>query len=282
MTSSSQRIALIAGLSLAFIMAVALLASTWFPSNKEMADSRAASVELQVPTATSGVPPDGKQGEVAPPTPFPTVVLPEMTPVPPGGDKDFDATPTPGYFVPPTPQPSDPIHLQVAAGMVPLTVDQATNEAQVVVMGVVKQVGPARWTTPDGSRPADPHAQSNRDYIVTPITIQVTNALKGGSLVPGTELTLQAFGGQVGRDKVEWLHDKDNLYRVGQQVLVFLAAPGGADALQTIEGRPAWMQVERYTVDPEDKARNWHSNIPVQQLLDQVRNAAQTPPNKKP
>jgi hypothetical protein len=283
MSSRSRRSALAAIFAVTTV--AVLLAAIWLPQWQQQGGSHAGVVQLQVPTAATEAQFSGKEGEVGPPTPFPTVILPEMTPVPPGGDASFDATPTPGYYVPPTRQAGDPFILQVSVGMIAHTADQVTNEAQAVVVGVVKQVGPPRWTTPDGSRPANPHLQTNRDYIITPVIIQVTNAPKTGKatgLGPGAELVLQAFGGQIGEDKVEWLHDQDNLYQVGQRVVVFLAAPTGQDRLQTIGGRPAWVTLDRYTVDANNRARNWHSDMPVEQLLDIVGNAAQGPPKTKP
>ncbi|MDQ5825939.1 MAG: hypothetical protein M3441_17225 [Chloroflexota bacterium] len=204
--------------------------------------------------------------------------------MPSDGDPGFDAPPTPGFYVPPTSLPGEPYILQVAADGVPLTLDEATNEAQIVVSGVVKQVGPARWTTPDGSRPANPHLPGNRHYIVTPVTIQVTSALKGGNgnIGLGSELTLQAFGGEVGQDRVEWLHYKDNVYQAGEQVIVFLVPPSTSDPLQTAGNRQLWQAIERYTVDANGRARNSHSDLPVQQLFDEISSATQPLPSTKP
>ena len=274
MSSPSARIGLAAVVASVIVAAIFLSRSAGLRAPQGSSGSNTG-IELQVPDTTVGAQQAGKQ-ETGKPTPFPTVMLPPMTPVPLDGDKDFDASPTPGFYLPPTPLPGDPYILQVAADGVPPSVDEATGQAQLVVSGLVKQVGPARWTTSDGSRPANPHLPGNRDYIVTPVTIQVTNALKGSNIGLGAELTLQAFGGVVGQDRVEWLHDKDNLYQTGQQVIVFLVPPSASDPLQTSGNRQLWQSIERYTVDANGRARNSHSDVPAQQLLDEISRATQT------
>ncbi|HKP53378.1 MAG TPA: hypothetical protein VJ183_12100 [Chloroflexia bacterium] len=265
----------ISGLVLA-VVAFILVVQVGKGGPGQTSGNSASSVSMQVPTVPSQAQP-GKLGETGPPTPFPNYPLPAMTPVPPGVDPGFDATPTPGYYVPPAPKPNDPYVLTIGVTQGIATTKDNAELSTLIVDGIVKQVGPARWTTKDGARPANPFAEDNRHYIFTPIVIEVGSSLKEAKGIgSGSELVLLAIGGQVGQDRVEWSHDKDNIFEVGQRAILFIREARPSDPIQTVDNRPLWQVVERYTVTPDGRARNWHSDMPTQQLFSEIDAAVQS------
>jgi hypothetical protein len=253
------------GLVVAAVVALAIIAQGGKGSLGKPSEDNTSSVAIQVPTS------EGKPGESGPPTPFPTYSLPPITPVPPDGDKDFDATPIPGYYVPSTPKPGDPYVLSIDVTLGKSTTKETADLSTLIVDGIVKQVGPARWTTTDGKRPANPWAKDNKDYIFTPVVIETSSSLKEAKGIgTGSQVMVLAIGGQVGQDRVVWTHDNDKTFKVGQRVIVYLRETKPSDPIQTVDNQPLWRLIERYTVTADGKAQNWHSDIPMQQLLSEI------------
>lgn len=187
-----------------------------------------------LPTATMGTPPPpppistfdillgaGATPSVSPDVPRsgqPTYPLPQP---PPTRGIPVD-TPTSRPYVPqPTPRAEDPWGLTIFADGFSPGPKQSAEQADVVVLGTVKKVGPARWDTPDGTRPANPWAQNNKYSIFTPVVLSVEQYLKGTQ--PGGEVTIYAVGGSVGLDHVEYA--SNDLYKVqeGDRVIVCLS-----------------------------------------------------------
>ncbi|HEX8599202.1 MAG TPA: hypothetical protein VF952_11885 [Chloroflexia bacterium] len=268
-------------LLLTTIMAALILTGTIGQPGRglvQLGQSDSSSVALQVPILPSAtIPFQGKPGETGPPTPFPTYSLPPMTPVPPNGDQDFNNTPTRGFYIPPTPLPTDPyvIHINTTLGY--STIEESTELSDLVVMGTIKHVGPAQWTTADGKRPANPRDPGNRHYIFTPVVVQVSNSFKGlnaGAGVAGTEVVFLTVGGQVGQDKIVVSSNNDTLFEVGQQEVLFLNETKPMDVVQTFDNRPLLKLRGRYTVTADGMATNWYSSIPLAQLIEEIEKAA--------
>ena len=199
------------------------------------------------------------------PTPPPTVILPPMTPVPTGA-----VLPEPTFAIQPavphpTPKPSDPYQLIVAGARLP-DPQRITEEAAIIAIGTVQRVLPARWSTPDGKRPANPHAEDIRYDIFRPVVLEVELYLKGPQLQ--TKLLLFAIGGAVGQDSVTWEVDDLFEFREGERVAVYLADEG-----QVMGANPLWTPRDRYTVTDDNRAVNVYRAIPLQQLVEEVQNA---------
>src|SRR5438067_2144329 len=95
----------------------------------------------------AGAPPRGtKPAGPYGPTPFPTVPA-ALQPTP---DRRPSVIPTPRPER--TPDPNAPCANEVFSDLP--SVNVLTRSASVIAIGTVKQVLPARWTTPDGRRPA--------------------------------------------------------------------------------------------------------------------------------
>ena len=183
--------------------------------------------------------------------------------------------PTPDHPLPPQPTqpPEAPVNsIAIADGSPNAT--RATREATVVALGTVRQVLPARWNTPGGGRPANPHSRESRqrDTIFTPVIVQVERYLKGSR--PQPQIHLFANGGTVGQDAVRFSGPMTFTFHEGERVVVFLkedprnpAAPDGA---------PFWRLVDqRYLIDQDDRATDGVRTVPLQQLLDEIAAAQQ-------
>jgi hypothetical protein len=205
-----------------------------------------------------------KPNEQGVPTPFPTVFLPPMTPVP--TSSGLPPTRTPPAITPPSmPQPSDPFNLTVAAARFPNT-RVSVNEATRIIIGTVKEILPARWSTADGQRPPNPHVEGLADVIYRPVVFEVEQYYKGKG--NEQELVLVGFGGTVGQDSMEYAGDDLFTFHVGERMIVFLK-----ESQYTLNGRPLATVVERYTITTDKQAKNELRGVPHQLLLDEI-NAA--------
>lgn len=209
-----------------------------------------------------------KPGEV--PTPIPTPDGPVRYPPTTAGGPDPQYRPTPDHPLPPQPtQPAEaPINISVIADGTP-NARSATQEATLVALGTVRQVLPARWNTPGGGRPANPHSQESRqhDTISTPVIVQVERYLKGSR--PQPQVHIFANGGTVGQDWVRYSGPWTFTFHEGERVVVFLKE----DQLNppAPDGSPFWRLVDQhYLIDGNDRATDGTHTIPLQQLLDEI------------
>jgi hypothetical protein len=199
------------------------------------------------------------------PPPFPSYPVPTWTSVPIGSDDEAFLTPiVPTYVPPSTVQPETPYHQTVSfTGW--SNAELATTDATVIVNGTVKRVGSARWTTPDGKRPANPWAPDNKYTIFRPIAIHAGSYLKGSE--SKAELLVMAGGGVVGLDSVDYHPASLYTFREGERVLVFLRK---SDHL--MDNSPLWWLVGYYFIAGEDAINAYNNErVPLQQLLSEVR-----------
>ena len=163
-----------------------------------------------------------------------------------------------------TPHPADPVRLTIV-GDHPSDIATWYDASDSVVVATVRQVFPARWTTPDGVRPANPHDPSSAATIVTPVAIEVERSLTG--VPPGQRLLLVAQGGAVGEDTIARA-DGLTAFREGERVVLFLQARDRT--LPGLPDRPVWEVLERYTVTPEGLATNPYATLSLPQLINQI------------
>ena len=138
--------------------------------------------------------------------------------------------------------------------------------ATIIAIGTVKQVMPARWTTPNGQRPPNPHAASNRETIFRPVLFDVEQYLKGQQ--PQDRLLIFAYGGQVGQDSVRLENDDTFEFREGEQAILFLVNHG-----RSLNGSLMWDINAHYTITQDGKATNSYHTLPLQQLLNEIQAA---------
>jgi hypothetical protein len=152
---------------------------------------------------------------------------------------------TPRVIVPvtiPTPVPSDPYEIIVNGDRGIFDPKEITRMSEVIVVGTVRKVMPARWTSADGKRP-------------------ITNK---------QSLILLAWGGVVGNDSAKVAADNLYTFNQGNRVVVFLNKNKQGNNLNN---EPLWDVIEHYNIDDQDNANNGYQNIPLRQLLDDIRSA---------
>lgn len=168
----------------------------------------------------------------------------------------------------PTPDPSLPYQVVVHIDRVPSTTI-STEDAEVIVIGTVKHVSSARWTTPDGQRPANP--STARQDIFRPVLIEAEEYLKGQR--PERQLHIFAWGGVVGQDSARREPDAMDEYREGERVVVFLKAHNSSNHEAALQGQQFWNTMEHYTITADGQAANYYGTIPLQQLRSEIARA---------
>lgn len=168
-----------------------------------------------------------------------------------------------------TPRPSDPYYRGVAVDGWP-SLPYSLREASLIVLARVRRIFPARWTTPDGNRPANPH--DGQRTIFTPVLVEVERYLKGHG---GAQLYLWVNGGKIGQDEVFY---SGTFYPPpeGEQVVLFLRELSQASV--RVDGAALYYAIDDYRVTAEGRAVNRSQEIPLQQLLDQIATAAVATP----
>lgn len=199
------------------------------------------------------------------PTPWPTDTPPRVSPTPVPTQLGPSVEPTRLIPEVPTPAPGTPFHLTVSGERAANT-KLSTQQAAIIGIGTVKQVMPARWTTPNGQRPANPFAPTNQETIFRPVLFEVDQYLKGQQ--PQRELLLFAFGGTVGQDTTERISDDLFVFHEGDKAILFLVTRG-----RSLNGSPMWDILEHYTITPDGQAVNTVRHVALQQLIDEVRDA---------
>lgn len=170
----------------------------------------------------------------------------------------------------PTPRPDEPFQLIIDGARFP-TVPSATRDSSLIVVAIVRQVLPARWTTPDGGRPANPHDRANPRSIYRPVIVDVQQYIKGQESQP--MLYIAANGGAIGQDYVRY-EGLSYEFQVGEQTILFLAERARPRALR-VDGQAVLNVVDRFRVNPDGRVTDGYRTMPFQQLLYEI--AAVTP-----
>jgi len=164
----------------------------------------------------------------------------------------------------PTPLPSDPYQVLATGTRDTFDPKIIAQDSSIIVVGIVQDILPARWTTIDGRRPANPHANSNTDTIYTPVLIKVETDVKGLGIQQ--QLYLYAWGGAIGQDSATWQLDAMYQFKEGERAVLFLNERG-----QLLNNSPLWSINEHYTIDTKDNADNGYQSLPLQKLLEQIK-----------
>lgn len=214
-----------------------------------------ASTIAGVPTLPGGVP-------TKMPTPATVIPAPSVEP-----DRSPMEKPTPNPSRPnstyPTPRPDDPYLLKISDAYAPNT-SASTSFATIVIVGTVRQVLPARWSTVDERRPVNPHV-NNPYTIYTPVLVEAEEYLKGQQRQP--QLLIFAQEGKVGQDQVVYAN-RSMTFLEGERVVLFLYDRQSEP--RTSAGMPFWNLTERYTVTADGIATNIYRTVPLQQLRDEI------------
>jgi hypothetical protein len=104
-----------------------------------------------------------------------------------------------GGGIRPTPSPEAPYVWSIAVEGVAQTFAARVRAAPLILLVSAPGYFPARWTTPDGARPPNPHS-GNSYTIITPERTDVVAVAKGSYDFP--QLYMARFGRRIGQDCV--------------------------------------------------------------------------------
>jgi hypothetical protein len=202
-------------------------------------------------TAFAAIPTKSDLSPLAP-TIEATLAIPTPTRDPNTGTRVTGPTPTAARY-----DPSQPCVLASIASS-PGIQTQARS-AQVIIVGVIVEVAPARWSTPNGQRPAMPPCggQPPYDYIFTPVRVSVEQVVKGS--ISTSEIEVRLIGGTVGQDQL--LMPQQAPLLAGERSVLFINVPNNS----SIAGR--------YIVKPDGTAVEDvppSRTFPLQQLLSEI------------
>lgn len=195
----------------------------------------------------------------------------------------------------PTVDPSQPFHLGIECDLGErLTADQVVESFDFVVLGQVIEDLPARWTTPDGQRPADPFDSSvvpSRVTIATPHVVQLEvpkalNSLTGPVISldteetplvpPGTDRVVVAtHGGTVGQDSIFDTCPATHL-EAGEQVILGVRKALGyglrddVDQRVPTESGDAWWVGMKYVLRPDGTAEDYQGPRPADEVIREI------------
>lgn len=206
-----------------------------------------------------------------PRTPIPTRPIAIWTALVPGVDPSFDEPPNPPPTVFATPRPTfgpnDPWGGIIYGYRQPEPKKEA-KKAQLIIVGTVQDVGVARWTTSDGKRPANPFAKSNQDTIFRPVTVAVESVIKGSS--KQGDIIVEAYGGTVGQDSVEWASDDLFKFNVGDHVVLYLDQYDLLRDHQVKTKLSLWPIIDHYTLIGDSTAVNSYRKLQLSTLQEEI------------
>ena len=155
-----------------------------------------------------------------------------------------------------------------AYGGQPDDFSKAVERADVVVRGVLTQVNPPKWSTADGSVPADLDSAEVKDWSVhirTPVEMSVKSVFKGDGI--GETITFSFVGGQVGdvTETFEW----NDVLEKDAEVIVFLSKGVEGSPARNVE--PEGYFPRMHLVIDGDEVHGPTKTIRLADLLDQLR-----------
>lgn len=139
-----------------------------------------------------------------------------------------------------------------------------TQDADVVVEGIVERMLPARWTTPDGAAPKTPQRTDPTVHIRTPVRLTVTRVFKG-QRVPASVI-FSVPGGQV--EDAALAAEEMEIYKPGTHLLVFLYRGQAGSPPAQID--PGALFPSMPLVLEGDVAHGPIKDIPVVDLMQQI------------
>ena len=95
-------------------------------------------------------------------------------------------------------KPSDPyVWNVVGEGVADSFADKVRRYADLIIVGTVLDIAPARWATPNNQRPDNPH-ESGSILIITPVLVSVEYVAKGAYDL--SEIYFEVPGGRIGQE----------------------------------------------------------------------------------
>ncbi len=169
----------------------------------------------------------------------------------------------------------DPITISLGSYPGPWQPEALAQYADVIALGTVKEVLPARWNTADGKRHPSlgtSDVPPGMSHIYSPVILEVERYLKN----PQAErtVTLYMLGGNVGQDRM--VSDDAAQFQVGERVFVFLGR-----AVQRNDGVTARAINEKYGIAANGQSGSTN-NPTISMSLDELVARTLAAPTKAP
>ena len=188
-------------------------------------------------------------------------------------DNDSDTHGLPQYAV----GAGNIIHTQAYVGQ-PDDFGPQLARSHIVVEGVIDELYPARWTTP---QPAGPGvitkevAKNPNIHIRTPVQLSVKRVFKGESV--GDTLKFSFVGGRVGDTAL--VYEGNETFEEGSRVIVFLGKGKPGSPAHNVE--PEALYPRLHLVVRGDVAQGPIKDIPMKELLQQLNSNRQRSRNSQ-
>ena len=140
--------------------------------------------------------------------------------------------------------------------------------SDVVVEGVISQLFTSRWSTEDGTAPADLKSDDVRDlsvHIRTPVELSVKRVFKGESV--GDTIKFSFVGGRVG--DVAHTFPWNEVFEKNARVIVFLAKGIDGSPAHNVEAQAYFPRIQ--LVVNGDEADGPTNTIKMTDLLEQIQ-----------
>jgi len=115
--------------------------------------------------------------------------------------------------------PDAPMTIEVSYELIYLSPDELAENSDLILIGSVKEILPARWNTPDGEQPENAFEGSGLDVVIyRDVVISVDEYLKNS--LPSNEVVVRVLGGTVGNLGMD-VEDEPS-FEPGEDVLLYL------------------------------------------------------------
>ena len=159
-----------------------------------------------------------------------------------------------------------PVTMEVSALVEYLSPEDLAKKSDLILIGSVKEILPARWNTPDGEQPEDAFEGSGlNDVIYRDVVISVDQYLKNP--LSSNEVIVRTLGGTVGN--LTLAVEDEPSFEPGDDVLLYLvedAYPATKD-LEPEHFRVTGSFQGKYTLTGDGKAVKSGEAVELEELL---------------
>lgn len=159
-----------------------------------------------------------------------------------------------------------PMIIGVSYELIYLSPEDLANKSDLILIGSVKEILPARWNTPDGEQPENVLEDLNwNDVIYRDVVVSVDDYLKNS--LPSNEVVVRVLGGTVGNLGMD-VEDEAS-FEPGEDVLLYLVedtSPATKD-LGPEHFRVTGISQGKYTLTGDGKAVKFGETVELEELL---------------
>ncbi|HII02979.1 TPA: hypothetical protein HA351_15445 [Methanosarcinaceae archaeon] len=156
-----------------------------------------------------------------------------------------------------------------------LSPEELAKKSDLILIGSVKEILPARWSTPDGGQPENAIEALGRDEVIyRDVVISVDEYLKNS--LSSNEVVVRVLGGIVGNLGMD-VEDEAS-FEPGEDVLLYLVedtSPATKD-LKPEHFRVTGISQGKYTLTGDGKAVKSGETVDLEELLEIINDVDQS------